>query len=321
MTTAAIATAESRAARLPIAAAIRRTASASSALAAETPDKALFYPLEDKVRARYLREAGLTAEPATLTDYLRTVVDGTWKKFVKGSGEVGFYTGRIKCGTESNGGFRNIAISNCVFEGCQGLALETVDGALLEDIAISNITMRDIVSCPLFFRLGARLRGPKETTKVGTLRRVLVSNVVSYNTASRISSILSGIPGYAIEDVKIANMYVQHVGGAASDTLEIVPPELEVKYPEPGMFGPMPAQGFFIRHLQHLEMSHVEVQPASPDPRPAFYLQDVQRADFIAVTAPTGQSAFSLHDVTDLRVLISRAAPDTTLAKVDSRQL
>ena len=43
-------------------------------------------------------------------------------------------TGRIKLGTESNGGFSNISISNCVFEGCQGLALETVDGALLEDI-------------------------------------------------------------------------------------------------------------------------------------------------------------------------------------------
>ncbi len=252
---------------------------------------------------------------------LGTIMDGTFKKFVKGSGQEGVYTGRIKCGTESNGGFRNIAISNCVFEGCQGLALETVDGALLEDIVISNITMRDIVSCPLFFRLGSRLRGPKESTKVGTLRRVLVSNVVSYNTASKISSILTGIPGYRIEDVKIADMYVQHVGGASADSLKIAPPELEAKYPEPGMFGPMPAQGFFIRHLQHLEMSHVDVQPAAPDPRPTFYLADVERADFIAVTAPKGQPAFSLHNVTDFRVAISRAAPDTMLEKADDRTL
>jgi polygalacturonase len=56
-------------------------------------------------------------------------------------------TGRIKCGTESNGGFKNIAISNCVFEYCRGLALETVDGGLLEDVVISNITMRDIAGC------------------------------------------------------------------------------------------------------------------------------------------------------------------------------
>ena len=257
----------------------------------------------------------------TGTYQLGTVLDGTWKKFVKGSGEQGFGTGRIKCGTESNGGFRNIAISNCVFEGCQGLALETVDGALLEDIVISNITMRDIISCPLFLRLGARLRGPRESTSVGTLRRVLINNLVSYNTSSRISSIIAGIPGYRIEDVKIADIFVQHVGGASADSVSISPPELETKYPEPGMFGPTPAQGFFVRHLQHLEMSHVEVQPVAPDPRPTFYLTAVERADFIAVTAPKGQPAFALHDVTDFRVVISRAAPDTMLDKADNRTL
>ena len=106
-------------------------------------------------------------------------------------------TGRIKCGTESNGGFINITISNCVFEGCQGYALESVDGALLEDITITNTTMRDLVSGPLFMRLGARLRGPKESTKVGTLKRILISNLECYNAPQKISSILSGIPGYA----------------------------------------------------------------------------------------------------------------------------
>jgi polygalacturonase len=254
---------------------------------------------------------------------LGTIIDGSFRKFGSAT-DPEFrpsYTGRIKCGTESNGGFRNIAISNCVFEGCQGLALESVDGALLEDIAISNITMRDIVSCPLFLRLGARLRGPSDTTKVGTLRRVLINNLVSYNTASRISSIVSGIPGYRIEDIKISDVYVQHIGGASPESLSINPPEFEKKYPEPSMFGPMPAQGFFFRHVDRLEVSHTEVQAVDPDPRPAFYLADVQRADFVAVTAPKGQPAFSLHAVTDFRVAISRAAPDTALDKIDNRML
>jgi polygalacturonase len=254
---------------------------------------------------------------------LGTIVDGSFKKFGSAPGPDfrPSYTGRIKCGTESNGGFRNIAISNCVFEGCQGLALESVDGALLEDIAISNITMRDIVSCPLFLRLGARLRGPADSTKVGTLRRVLVNNLVSYNTASRISSIVSGIPGYRIEDIRISDVYVQHVGGASAESVNIHPPESEKKYPEPGMFGSMPTQGFFFRHVEHLEVSHTEVQPVAPDPRPMFYLADVQRADFVAVTAPKGQPAFSLHEVEDFRVVISRAAPDTSLEKVGDRTL
>src|SRR5208283_4980917 len=62
--------------------------------------------------------------------------------------------GRIKFGTESNGGFRNVTVSNCVIELSRGIALESVDGGLLEDVSISNITMREPVDVPFFIRLG-----------------------------------------------------------------------------------------------------------------------------------------------------------------------
>jgi polygalacturonase len=250
---------------------------------------------------------------------LGTMLDGTYKKFAPDVPRLA-RNGRIKCGTESNGGFKNITISNCVFDGCMGLALESEDGALCEDIAISNITMRDVVSAPLFWRLGARLRGPKETTKVGTLQRIIVNNLVSYNTVPHISSILSGIPEVPIRDVKISNVYIQHQGGGSADDARIVLPEDADKYPDPGMFGPAtPSQGFFLRHVTNLEMSHVEIQPATPDQRPSFYLEGVTRADFIAVTAPTSPPAFALNKVTDLRILLSRAAKDTQLGSVDHK--
>ncbi len=250
---------------------------------------------------------------------LGTVLDGTRKKFVEGQRGV-FHTGRIKCGTESNGGFINVAITNCVFEGCNGYALESVDGALLEDIAISNTTMRDIYSGPLFMRLGARLRGPKETTKVGTMRRIAISNLVCYNAPLKNCSVLSGIPGYAIEDVKLSNIYIHTVGGATADMAAIVPGEWEQKYPDPGMFGPMPASGFFLRHMKNVEMSHVEIANAMPDARPAFHLQDVERADFFAITAPrSAVGAFALNNVKDLRIGWSRAAADTVLATADKK--
>jgi polygalacturonase len=251
---------------------------------------------------------------------LGSVLDGTFKKFARDFRVP--RTGRIKCGTESNGGFINIAISNCVFEGCQGLALESVDGALLEDIAITNTTMRDLVSGPIFMRLGSRLRGPKESTKVGTLKRILIDNLTCYNAPQKISSILSGIPGFSIEDVKLSNIYIETVGGEPSEAAPVQPPEFESKYPEPGMFGPMPAFGFFLRHVRNVEMSHVEIATTTPDARPAFYLADVQRADFFAVTAPRGaEGAFALHDVKDLRIGWSRAASDATLASIDNKTL
>ena len=248
---------------------------------------------------------------------LGTVLDGTFKKFALD--EHVPRTGRIKCGTESNGGFKNIAISNCVFDGCNGIALESEDGALCEDIVISNITMRDIFTGPLFIRLGSRLRGPKESTKVGEMRRILISNLTSYNAQSRLCSILSGIPDYAIEDVKLSNIYQHSMGGSSREALAIRPPEFESKYPDPGMFGPMPSQGFYLRHIRNIEVSHVEIAAALPDPRPSFFLTDVNRADFIAVTAPTGIPAFHLEKVADLRILLSRAAKDTVMASADNQ--
>ena len=246
---------------------------------------------------------------------LGSVLDGTYKIFAADAPRVG-RTGRIKCGTESNGGFKNITISNCVLEGCNGLALESEDGALCEDITISNITCRNLINGPLFFRLGARLRGPKDTTQVGTLKRIMVSNIASSNSLARLPNILSGIPGYPIEDVKISNFYMQHQGGSGADQAAITPPEFENKYPDPGMFGPMPAQGFYLRHIKNLEMSHVEIAPQAPDARPSFVLEGVERGDFLACTAPTGP-AFAFHHSQDIRIHLSRAAADTVLATAD----
>ena len=72
---------------------------------------------------------------------LGTMLDGTFRRTDNNAGQP---TGRIKCGTESNGGFRNITVSNCIFESCRGFALESVDGGPVEDIIFTGITMRDI---------------------------------------------------------------------------------------------------------------------------------------------------------------------------------
>jgi len=284
-------------------------------------------PNDDAIcpKSSYALGAPRTTENVTIANcfvtgayVLGSVVDGTWKKSARGHGN-----GRIKCGTESNGGFRNIAVSNCVLEGSKGIAIETADGAFAEDIAISNITMRDTDDAPLFLRLNRRNRGPAESMRPGTLRRVLISNVVSYNSSSTAASILSGIPSNLIEDVKIDNFYFANSGLPATlgsgesakpfpDWHTIQVPENEDGYPDPGRFGPTPSKGLFIRHLKNLEMSHVEIASSAPDPRPAFWLEDVHRADFFAINAPA-QANFALRNVTDFRVLWSRAAKDTTL--------
>jgi len=249
-----------------------------------------------------------------------TVLDGTWKEFQPGVRIP--HTGRIKCGTESNGGFKNITISNCVFEKCGGLAIETVDGALAEDISITNITMRDIVNCPIFLRLGSRMRGPAGVP-VGKLRRVNISDIVVSNTASRYASIISGIPDHNVEDVRVSNITVLQAGGGTREDAALAPPEKENAYPEPTMFGAMPAHGFYVRHVARIEMNNIDVRYEKEDLRPAFVLEDVQGVDFLHIKAQHGAGVptFALKNVADFSTYLSRPVPDTHLTSVTQRTL
>ncbi len=97
-----------------------------------------------------------------------TLLDGTLQHTIQSQ------IGRIKFGTESNGGFENITVSSCTFAYCRGLALEEVDGGKLEDVAISNITMPNVFNSPIYVRLGSRLRGPSGIV-VGDVARVSIA--------------------------------------------------------------------------------------------------------------------------------------------------
>ncbi len=230
-------------------------------------------------------------------------------------------TGRIKCGTESNGGFKNITVSNCVFEGCNGIALESEDGALLEDVAFTNITMRDISGAPIFIRLGSRMRGPAGVP-VGDCRRIIISNIVSYNSASKYSAIISGVPDHPIADLKISDVYLHHQGGGTAEMAALRPPENEAGYPDPHMFGPMPAHGFYIRHVNNIELTNVEVAYASPDARPGFVLDTVTDADLFRIKLPSDshQPAFRLRKTSDFRIFGSPKIKDKEIATAESEE-
>ncbi|HWA26584.1 MAG TPA: glycosyl hydrolase family 28-related protein [Lacunisphaera sp.] len=240
-----------------------------------------------------------------------TLLDGTRKRrddHIFGHGP----TGRIKCGTESNGGFRNITISNCVFEYCRGLALESVDGAQMEDITVTNLTMRDIVNAPIFIRLGARLRGP-EGTKVGTARRIKIDNVVVHNAPAEAGILLTGIPGYTIDDVSLSNIFIDYAGGGTAADAARVVPEDEKAYPEPYRFGKLSAWGLFARHLTNLTVDRVEFRAAQPDFRPVAWLEDVTGASFDRAKFPpaAGAPALLLKGVMGLEIHRCPGLPET----------
>lgn len=252
-----------------------------------------------------------------------TMLDGTWKPWPEGS-KMTSPTGRIKCGTESNGGFKNITISNCVFDGCRGFALESVDGALLEDITFTGVTMRNCTNTPIFLRLGRRMRGPAGVP-IGTLKRIIISNVVSHNSVSQFggAGLISGIPDHPIEDVKINELYMDHQGGGTTEMAQRRVPEMEDGYPEPRNFGDIPASGFYVRHVKNIEFTNGEIAATNPDARPVFVLEHVEDAEFFRIKTreDSGVPVFSLNDVQDFQVSASRNVKDTQLEKVEQKRL
>ena len=251
---------------------------------------------------------------------LGTVLDGTFRRDIPQAPDQSYPCGRIKLGTESSGGFKNITISNCVFERSRGLALETVDGGDLEDVAVSNLVLRDINAAPIFLRLGARQRSP-EGTQIGHLRRVSIDNVRVYNADSMYVCLIVGIPGHSIEDVKLSNIYLYQQGGGTKALATRVIPENEKKYPEQTMFGPLPAAVLYVRHANNIQVNNVEAHFMRLDERPSVCLDDVHDISFnnVIFSQPKALSAFSLNNVTDFRTFNCRGIKDTVIEKTEKQ--
>jgi hypothetical protein len=173
--------------------------------------------------------------------------------------------------------------------------------------------MRDIRNAPIFLRLGARMRAPREIP-IGALKRVLISNVTCHGPLNTMPSIISGIPGHAIEDIMISDCTFQHGGGGTAEMAALQPAERPDDYPEPAGFGPLPAQHFYLRHVRNIELSGVEVASVTADARPSFWLGDVSGADLLHIKFPRGAApACVLNDVSDFRMHSSRGFNDISI--------
>ncbi len=259
-----------------------------------------------------------------------TLMDGTFKTDFKDEAPNANHsiTGRLKMGTESNGGFKNIAVSNCVFEHSRGICIETADGGLIEDVVIDNITMRDVTDTPFFIRLNARMRGP-EGTSVGVCRRITLSNINVYDVGGRPkfpevgACMVMGIPGHYIEDLTLSNIRIYFRAGASKEAIEKeVPQNIDV-YPDPYRWHSLPAYGMYFRYVKGLRVNDVVLRYLNRDERPAFVLDDVHGATFYNVDAQKGEGApqFILKNVTNFVTHQVNGVADTAVDKTEKREL
>lgn len=214
---------------------------------------------------------------------------------------VSSHCNAVKLGTETNGGFRNINISGIVVKpsedqqekffgqwiGSSAISLEIVDGGVLENVSVSDVTVEGTES-PIFIRLGNRGRGYLSeganmeriipVDHVGRIRGIHLSNIQVRNAGAMGCSI-TGLPGYPVENIFLSNIAIHHKGGVGFDEMaeiaDSIADEKEKSYPEATMWGNLPAKGFFVRHARNVQFSNVRVETDQLDVRPEIVRVDV----------------------------------------------
>ncbi|UEG49529.1 hypothetical protein LK994_12885 [Ferruginibacter lapsinanis] len=205
----------------------------------------------------------------------------------------------IKFGTTSIGGFRNIKISNCRIHkaaespffnwqkqltdielpitNLAGIAIESTDGATIDNINISDIKMKD-VQTPIFIVLGNRGRkqpGDTASAPVGSIKNITLENITA-KAHSKISSSITAFPGQYLENIQLNNISINNMGKGTVADASIILPENPAVYPENRMYGEIyPAAAFYIRHVKGITLNDIYLKNRNSDKRLPIIMNDV----------------------------------------------
>ena len=230
-----------------------------------------------------------------------TLLDGTMKPAKNG-------LGRIKFGTEASGGFRNCTVANCTFRNCRGLALEEVDGGILENITINNLSMMDVGDYAIYLTTGKRNRTPGLTTS-SRMKNISIANVIADGVGKMSGIQIMGLPEQPIEGVRLENIrLISHGGGTAQDAA-IIPKELGDGYPEPGKLGTLPAYGVYARHVKGLELANITTSFQKTDWRPALVCADVDGLEVDNFKPELAAGVKAAEFSTDVQGIVIRNSP------------
>lgn len=201
----------------------------------------------------------------------------------------------VKFGTASYGGFRNVCIKDIeVYDTFRSaIALETVDGGILENIMVDGINATNTGN-PLFICLGAR-----HDERPGVCRNITIRNLKAQVPFGRPDeaydlrgpevdyfhnpwpSSITGLPDRYVENITLENIDIEYPGRATKGMAYVglyrahEVPEKADSYPEFSMFGELPSWAFYLRHVKGLTLNNVNVRLADSDFRPAIVHEDV----------------------------------------------
>lgn len=214
----------------------------------------------------------------------------------------------FKIGTGSLGAFKRIKVDHLtVYDTYRSaIALETVDGAVMEDIDIRNVVATNTGNA-IFIRLGHR----NHTERYSTIQRVYIGNVKAEIPSGKpdlgyplegplpkipphnlMPSSVTGLPGHPVKDIVMENIDITYGGGAQKQIAEVPLNNLSSVtenvpgYPEFTMFGELPAWGLYIRHAEGVTLKNIKLNYVQNDFRPVIVSDDLKGFKITGLSVP-----------------------------------
>ena len=209
----------------------------------------------------------------------------------------------LKFGTASNGGFKNIKVTNLTIYDTyrSAITFAAVDGGFVEDIVVDGVRSINTGNV-IYLRIGDRVNHGKAPY----MKNVTIKNVYAevpfhkadagYNYEGPIEDLprnispasIVGLPQYKIENVTLENVEIVYPGagnpyyakvGLTPEELDAIP-EMPKAYPEFSQFKELPAWAMYVRHANGIHFKNVTFKAQAPDYRPAIVLDDVNGGTF-----------------------------------------
>lgn len=201
----------------------------------------------------------------------------------------------FKIGTETRHDISDIFVEDCYF--CMpdiypgtvsGISIESSDGSRVSNVTVKNIKM-DKVTCPLFICLNMRNRynipysdNIESGYYGGTIKNVVIDGITAFD--AEVPSLIFGLKatredGFEVRN-PLSNICVSNFNITYKDNIEVVnvPEVIEeylYDYPENNSFGDVDAYGLWIRHVDGVKLTNINVTPRSMNTRECIKMLDV----------------------------------------------
>lgn len=189
----------------------------------------------------------------------------------------------LKLGTASVGMFKDILFENNIVSNVNlaAMTVESIDGARVENIVFKDIVVKK-TGTPFFVLLGKRKpkREEDRDIPVGSIDGVHFINIRSEKTKKAWGSpiagtILNGVR-HAPRNITFQGVDVLFRGLRNLKEAPKAPKEYEGQYPDPHMWGNLPASGLYLRHIDGVRIENSLFRISrDEDPRPLIIREDV----------------------------------------------